>query len=159
VNETLLTIFVVVTAVAVVLQMGLLLALYLRMKQSSARVDALAEQALAILTDVGPKVRQITGDLVEVAGSVRAQFTRLDATISDLVDRTRLQVIRADELVSHALDRVEETSEMVQHSVISPIRQISGLVQAVTAGIETFIRRGKPAREAPRAAQDEELFI
>jgi len=159
VNETWLTIFVVVTAVAVVLQMGILLALYLRMKQSSARVDALAEQAQAILADVGPKVKQIAGDLTEVSAAARKQMGRLDATLSDFVDRTRLQVIRADEMVRRALDKVEETSELVQLNVLSPIRKVAGLAQALTVAIETFTRRGKPARDAARAPEDEELFI
>jgi len=159
VNETWLTIFVVVTAIAVVLQMGILLALYLRMKQSSARVDALAEQAQAILADVGPKVKQIASDLTEVSAAARRQMGKLDATLSDFVDRTRLQVIRADEMVRRALDKVEETSELVQLNVISPIRKVAGLAQALTVAIETFVRRGKPTRDSTRATEDEELFI
>ena len=55
-----------------------------------------------------------------------AEIERLDATVNDIVDRTRLQVIRADELVNRTMDRVEETTEMVHRTVVSPIRQLSG---------------------------------
>ena len=76
----------------------------------------------------------IADNLMETTISVRSQVERMDATVSDAVDRVRLQVIRADELLSRTLDRVEETSDMVHNTVISPVRQFSGLIQGVTAG-------------------------
>jgi len=45
------------------------------------------------------------------------------------VDRTRLQVIRADELLNRTMDRIEETTDVVHRTVVSPVRQLSGLVQ------------------------------
>ena len=41
---------------------------------------------------------------------VRGQLERIDATVSDVLDRTRLQVIRADELLNRTMDRIEETT-------------------------------------------------
>jgi len=79
------------------------------------------------------------------------------------VDRTRLQVIRADDLVTRTLDRVEETSELVQHTVVSPVRQISGIVQGLSVGISAFLSQTRTSRRrrsnAARVTQDEELFI
>jgi hypothetical protein len=71
-----------------------------------------------------------------------------------------LQVIRADELLSRTLDKVEHTTEIVQHTVVSPIRQVSGLVQGVTAGMQYFFgrRQNRRAREGMGVPQDE-LFI
>ncbi|PYX82453.1 MAG: hypothetical protein DMG70_14910, partial [Acidobacteria bacterium] len=85
---------------------------------------------------------------------------RLDATVNDIIDRTRLQVIRADELVNRTLDKVEETTEIVHHTVVSPIRQVAGLVQGLSAGLQYFLgrRRTNRAREAMGVPQDE-LFI
>ena len=51
---------------------------------------------------------------------VRNQLARIDATLTDALDRTRLQVIRADELLNRTMDKVEETSEVVHKTVISP---------------------------------------
>ena len=72
-------------------------------------------------------------------------------------------MIRTDELVTRTLDRVEETSDLVQQGVVSPIRQLAALVQGLSVGFDTLFRRkgGRGAREgaARRAAQDEELFI
>jgi len=80
-----------------------------------------------------------------------------------VVDRARLQIIRADELLSRTLDRVEETSEMVHNTVISPVRQFSGLIQGVTAGIEFLlghrVRRNGGSREGRRPVPQDEMFI
>jgi hypothetical protein len=88
---------------------------------------------------------------------------RLDATVDDVVDRARLQIIRTDELLSRTLDRVEETSEMVQRTVVSPVRQFSGLIQGVTAGIEFLLgnrgRRNGGSRESRRPVPQDEMFI
>ena len=81
-----------------------------------------------------------------------------------MVDRTRLQIIRADEMVSRAMDKVEETGDLVQHSVISPIRRVVGIVEGLTTGLNAFFgmrRRAAGRSAAPRegATQDEEMFI
>jgi len=80
------------------------------------------------------------------------------------VDRARLQIIRTDELLSRTLDRVEETSDMVHNTVVSPVRQFAGLIQGVTAGIEFLLggrrgRRNGGSREARRPVPQDEMFI
>jgi hypothetical protein len=89
---------------------------------------------------------------------VRAQMERLDATVSDAIDRTRLQVIRADELLNRTLDRVESTTDLVHKTVISPVRQVSGLVQGITSGLE-FLIGGKRRRHNGVPAPQDEMFI
>jgi hypothetical protein len=88
---------------------------------------------------------------------VRAQIERLDATVNDAIDRTRLQVIRADELLSRTLDRVESTTDMVHKTVVSPVRQLLGLVQGITSGLD-FLFGGRRKRNGVPVPQDE-MFI
>lgn len=167
-------VFIAVTSAAVLLQAGILAALYLAMRKSSARMEALAvevktkalpalETAQSILTELRPKLTVIADNLTETTHSVRSQVERVDATVSDAVDRARLQVIRTDELLSRTLDRVEETSDMVHQTVVSPVRQFSGLIQGVTAGIEFLLggrgRRNGGSREARRPVPQDEMFI
>ena len=162
-----LTIFIAVTSAAVLIQAGILFAMYLAVRQASARTEALAsevrskvlptvEMAQSILEDLRPKVEGIVNNFNESSVMARNQVARLDATMSDLLDRARLQVIRADELVSKALDRVEETGELVNKTVVSPVRQVSGLLQGLTAGLEFFFSGRRRSRDG--AVQDE-MFI
>jgi len=172
--ENLIPLFIALTGAAVVLQAGILAALYLSVRKTSARMEALAvevkakalpalDMSQALLRDLTPKIQMIVENLTETTHSVRSQVERVDATVSDAVDRTRLQIIRADELLSRTLDRVEETSEMVHRTVVSPVRQVSGPIQGVTAGIEFLIggrgRRNGSSRESRRSVAQDEMFI
>ena len=168
-----LNLFILLTGIAVMLQAGILLAMYLAMRKSSARMEALAlevkskvlpavEQGQAMLTELRPKLQVITDNLEETTTAVRAQVKRVDATVNDVVDRARLQVIRADELLSRTLDRVEQTSDMVHKTVISPVRQLSGLMQGITVGLEFLFGRGRRnggRREERRPVPQDEMFI
>lgn len=164
-----LTIFIAVTAAAVVIQAGILVAMYLAVRQSGARMEALAsevrtkvlptaELAQSMLAEARPKLETIITNLSDSSTILRAQLERLDATVSDVVDRARLQVIRADELVGRTLDRVEQTTDLVHKTVVSPVRQVSGVVQGVMAGLEFFFGGNRRQRESSPVAQDE-MFI
>ncbi len=172
--ENLTTIFIAVTAGAVILQACLLLAMYLAMRKTSTRLESLAEEvktkalptidsAQALLADIRPKLHVIADNLAETTSAVRDQMARVDATVNDVVDRARLQVIRADDLLSRTLDRVEETSEIVHRTVVSPVRQFSGLIQGLTAGIEFLVggrgRRNGRSRDPRRPVPQDEMFI
>jgi methyl-accepting chemotaxis protein len=167
-------VFVALTGFAVLLQAGILAALYLAMRKSSASMEALAvevktkalptlETVQEILTELRPKLTVIADNLTETTHSVRSQVERMDATVNDVVDRARLQIIRGDELLTRTLDRVEETSDIVHNTVVSPVRQFAGLIQGVTAGIEFLLgnrgRRNSGSREARRPVPQDEMFI
>jgi len=172
--DPVLKIFIYATAVAVVLQMFILLVLAISLSKTSAKVEKLASEvhgralpilasAETILNDSRGKIDIVMNNLVSTTGTLKTQMDRLDATVNDIVDRTRLQVIRADDIVTRTLDRVEETSELVQHTVVSPVRQISGIVQGLSVGISAFLSQTRTSRRrrsnAARVTQDEELFI
>jgi hypothetical protein len=170
-NETVLTAFVVVAALAIVIQAGILAGMFFAMKKTSARMEDVAKKvedralpvldsAKMILDDSGPRLKEITANMAEISTRLRGQAERMDATFSDLVDRTHLQVIRVDELVSRTLDKVEETTEMVQTTVVTPVKQMSAIMQGLSAGIGSYLaRRRKAALDQSSAVEDEELFI
>ncbi len=164
-----LPIFVAVTAAAVVIQAGILVALFVTVRKSSSRMEALATEvkgkvmptvdtAQSMLVDMRPRIDTIANNFSETSTVVRGQIERLDATVTDIVDRTRLQVIRADELLNRTMDRIEETSDAVHRTVISPVRQLSGLVQGLSAGLE-FLLGGKRRRGHDVSVPQDEMFI
>ncbi len=166
--ENLLTVFIIVTALAVVIQAGILVGMYMAMRKTSAKVESLAEEmktkilptaelAHSMMTQLRPKIDNIVDNVGASTTVLRTQMERVDATLTDIVDRTRLQVIRADEFVNTTMDRLEETRESVQRTVASPVRHMSGLMHGVTAGVEAFFSR-KRVRNSVSASQDE-MFI
>jgi hypothetical protein len=169
-----LTVFIALTGFGVLLQACVLTAMYFAMRKSGERMEALAtevqnkvmptvEQARAMLVEIQPKLMVITENLEEITQKVRGEIERVDAAVSDTVDRARLQVIRADELLSRTLDRVEQTTELVHKTVVSPVRQISGLMQGITVALEFLLsrrgRRNGGGREERRPVPQDEMFI
>jgi hypothetical protein len=172
--QNLTVLFIAITGIAVVLQAVVLTAMYLAMRQSSTRMESIAsevktkalpalESTHALLTEIRPRLQVIAENLEDATTILRDQVHRVDATVTDIVDRSRLQVIRADELLSRTLDRVEQTSDLVHKTVVSPVRQFSGLLHGITAGIEFLLgnrgRRNGDSRESNRPVPQDEMFI
>ena len=169
-DNTWLMVFIAVTSFAVVLQALILAALYLSVRKSTAKMEALAteikEKALptmetvqSFLVEVRPKIDTITTNVSESSALVKNQLSRIDATLTDALDRTRLQVIRADELLNRTMDKVEETSEFVHKTVVSPLRHVNGFMAALSTGVEVLLgqkrRHGKNGMGVPQ----DEMFI
>jgi hypothetical protein len=165
-NGLLIT-FIALTALAVLLQAGMLAGMYISMRKTSAKVESLAEEvktkvlptaelAHSMMSELRPKIATVVDNVSVSTTMLRTQMERVDATLTDIVDRTRLQVIRADEFVNTTMDKLEETREVVQKTMVSPVRQLSGLIHGLGAGFEAFFgrRRGRSGV----SAQDE-MFI
>ena len=161
------TILLIEIGVALVVQIALLAAVLMAVKSSTKRLESLADEvqkralptldaAQELMTNVKPRIEEIISNAAESSATLKTQIDRLDNTITDIVDRTRLHVIRADNLVGRTMDRVEETTDLVHTTVISPIRHISGIVQGLTAGLFSLLgRQGKSTGNGQR----DEMFI
>lgn len=169
-DDNLLKVFIALTAFAVVIQAGILVALYLAVRKSTTRMEALAtevtakalptlETAHSMLVELRPKIEILAENAAESTTILRVQLGRLDATLSDVLDRARLQVIRADELLNRTMDKVEDTTEIVHKTVVSPLRHVSGLVNAVTTGVETFFGQKRRHPRNGMGVPQDEMFI
>ena len=164
----LLIIFIAVTAAAVLLQAGLLAGMYFALRKTSAKVESLADEvktkvlptaelAHSMMSELRPKVVTVVDNVSVSTTMLRTQMERVDATLTDIVDRTRLQVIRADEFVNSTMDKLEETREVMQRTVVSPVKQLSGLMHGVSAGFEALFSRRR--QRSSVAAPQDEMFI
>lgn len=144
-TESQFTILLIEIGIAVVVQVIVLIAIMLRVQQSTAKMESIAddlhrrtvpilESSNALLATAKPQIETIVSNLTETSEKLKTQ-------VDDIVDRTRLQVVRADELVTRTMNKVEETTDFVQHTVISPVRQLAGVLQAVTIGINVLFGR------------------
>src|SRR5450755_15901 len=169
-DDTLLRVFIAVTTFAVVVQAGILVGLYLAVRKSTAKMEALAtevtskalptmETVQSMLVELRPKFETLATNVSESSTVVRNQLSRIDATLTDVVDRTRLQVIRADELLNRTMDKVEDTSEMLHKTVVSPLRQVNGLMAALSTGVEVFLGQKRRHPKNGSGVPQDEMFI
>jgi uncharacterized protein YoxC len=171
INNTMLA-FVIVAAVAIVLQMVILFAMYRAMRQTSQRLEGIAGRlenqtspllitAQTILDDARPKIAEITSNVAESTAVLRANVAHVGEATSEILERARLQAERLDEFVTHTVDKIETTTEVVQYSVLTPIRRVHAIIQAISAGMGAF-RASRPRRRSDGhvpATEDEEMFI
>lgn len=166
--DNLLIAFIAVTALAVMLQAAVLAGMYVAVRKTGAKVESLAEEvktkvlptaelAHAMMSELRPKIENVVDNVSASTSVLRTQMERIDATLTDIVDRTRLQVIRADEFLNTTMDKLEDTREAVQRTVVSPVRHLAGLMHGMSVGIEAFFSR-KRGRERVGVPQDE-MFI
>jgi len=163
-----ITVFVALTFVAISIQAGVLIALYVSVKKTSAKMESIAtevqsralpvlENANTLLNDLTPQLREITGNLAASSGTLKTQLHRVDSTLTELVDRSRLQIIRVDDLVTRTLDRVEQTTELLETTVVGPVKKMTGIMQALQVGLGAFLNRKR--RQGSANPEDEEMFI
>ena len=171
-NDTLLMVFIGVSALAIVVQAAMMAAMYATTKRTSERLEQLAgeirakalpaaESIQSIIVDNRGRVEDILANLSETASTARSQVVRIDATLNDVLDRARLQIVRADEITTNALDRVEETTEILQHAVVKPVQRLNGVISGVSAGLGMFVAGRRVRKNGPRAGvgQQEDMFI
>lgn len=166
--NTLLIVFIVVTALAVVIQAGILVGMYVAMRKTSGKVELLAEEvrtkviptaqlAQEMIAELRPKLLTVADNVSASTTVLRTQLERLDATLTDIVDRTRLQVIRADEFVNSTMDKLEETREAVERTVVSPVKHLTGIMHGLSVGLEAFL--GHRRERATATVPQDEMFI
>src|SRR6516225_11989472 len=117
-----LTIFIAITSAAVVLQILILAGMFFTVRKLSLHLktvtDEVKTQALPLLegtktlqADVkrivetsAPKLELALDNAAAISTTAHAGIGRVESTVNDLLDRARLQIIRADEMVTHAMD-------------------------------------------------------
>jgi methyl-accepting chemotaxis protein len=161
-----LTVFIAVTAAAVVLQLIILIALFVAMRQTAKKVESIATElhgrALPLIDSVQSAidanrahVDTIIANTADTSKLVKSQLERVDATITDVTARVRARCARADDMVERTMDSVEHAGQTVRRTVDIPVRHINGVLQAVAVAVSTLIGR----RPNGRVVQKEDHFI
>ena len=168
-TETLLTIFVGLTAFALLMQAIVLLVFFLKIRKIIASVQTdvqeLRTAATPIITKsrellerVAPKLDAVTTDLAEMARELRHQGAEVQATVGDILDRVHRQSSRIDSMFTSAVDGVEHASNVVADTVNKPLRQASAIMAAAKAFLNVMTSGRRLSRPA-RIATDQDMFV
>jgi hypothetical protein len=85
----------------------------------------------------------------------------VDRVFTEALERLRIQVIRADQILTGALEVVDEAGTKFRNTLWGPIRQASAVMKGIKVGLDMLRRQqnNKPESDADPVSQDEELFI
>src|SRR5215469_10162988 len=162
--------FIVVAAVAIVLQMVILLGMALQMRTAidkftriatdlQSKIDPILGRTARILEDSESRIASIMGDAAEVTRIARGQAQKIDRVFTEAVERLRIQVIRADQILTGTLEVIEDAGSKFRRSVWVPVQQASALLKGLKAGLDILRHHDRKSPESEAARQDEELFI
>ena len=173
--ESWIPFFVVVTALAIVLQAVILIALFLQMRRTAARVEQtvtdlntklnpLISRVQTLVEDVSPRISGIVADASEITRLARGEAQKVDRILSEALERFRMQLIHVDHILSGAMEAVEDAGSQLRQTVWTPVMKATALLRGVQAGLD-FFRNARQRRsridplEAPVEQQDEGMFI
>jgi hypothetical protein len=159
--EGLLTLFVALTAAAVIAQVGVLVGIYVMSKRLSEQVERFMKETRELLVPIASiteNLRTASANLVEIGLSAREQFRRVEAMVTDTGEALTVQLERFDRVSQNVMERINETAEIVQDSVVRPAREVAAIAKGLTRGFGTFLFR-RSRSTVDQARQDEELFI
>ena len=104
-------------------------------------------------------VASVLGDAAEITRVARSQAQRVDRVLTEAIERLRIQVVRADHILTGTLEVIEEAGSRVRRTVWEPVHQASAVLKGIHAGLEFFRGQRRPRPHPDSEQQDEELFI
>jgi methyl-accepting chemotaxis protein len=159
-----MAVFTGVAAIALVIQMCFLFGMYRSLKALRERATAfmdrwepLADQAQKTMEEVRAQSDQILQKVQSLADQSKSQLDKVDTLLTDVSQSTRLQLERIDRAIADTVDRVHETTEALQKTVLVPVRQVRAVAAALGAIVGSLNAHRRPTVD--RATLDEEMFI
>jgi len=163
--------FSIVAAIALVVQVGILIGLFLQLKRTTesinrmvndlhTRIGPILTRTQILLDDTQPKITALVDDASHVVYLARAQAQKMDKVFTEASDRLRGQLVRADRILSGTLEAVEDAGTHVRRSFLGPVQKASAIVQGIKVGLDFLrARRGQRERVQEGLEQEDELFI
>ena len=170
--ESWMPFFVIVTAVAIVLQAIMLIALFLQLRRTAARVEEtisdlntrlspIISRLQILVDDVSPRISGLVADASELTRLARSQAQKVDRILTETMERLRLQLIHVDQILTGAMEAVEEAGSRMRDTVWGPVVKASAMIRGIQSGLEFFraARGRRQSVEQPSEQQDEGMFI
>jgi len=166
-----LEIFSIVAAMALVVQVVILTALFFQLRRTTenmnrlvgelhSRVGPILTRVQILLDDTQPKISSMVNDASHIVYLARGQAQKIDRVFTDAADRLRGQLVRADRILAGTLEALEDAGAKFSHSFWRPVQKASALVQGIKVGLDLLrSRRRRRGSDDPREQQEEELFI
>ena len=164
--------FSIVAAIALIVQVVILTALFFELRRTTNKVNQLSSDLQSrvgpiltrvqiLLDDTQPKISAMVNDASHIVYLARGQAQKVDRVFTEAADRLRGQLVHADRILTGTLETVEEAGSQFKHSFWRPVQKASALVQGIKVGLDLLrSRRGRRSRsDESRESQEEELFI
>ena len=163
-----LEVFSIVAAIALVVQVVILGALFFELRKTTEKVNKvvsdlhtragpLLTRVQILLDETQPRITDLVADASHVVYLARGQAQKMDRVLTEASDRLRGQLIHADRILAGALEAVEEAGTKVRQGFWGPMRKASAVVTGIRVGLDLL--RSRRAERRTDEQHEEELFI
>lgn len=174
-QQTLLTIFVMLAAVAMLIQAAMLVGLFVVARTLQKKVTPLLGPTQNILETSKRMIGKVEGRVDRIGASVenhidkigssssaildttKQQLVKVDGLLNDATNRAKSQMDRAEMVLDDTITRVHQTVSTVQSGVLRPVREVHGLFAGVRGALSYLRKSGRATVD--HATSDEEMFI
>ena len=160
----LLTIFVAVSAVALLIQACMLIGLLVVTRRLQEKVMPLIPEIQGIIGTTKRTLERVEKHIEHIGTTSSAildvtkqQLARVDELLGDATTRAKVQMERAEMVLDDTMTRVQETVSYVQSGVLRPAREVHGILAGIRAALAQLGRSGRSTVD--HATSDEEMFI
>jgi len=137
--EILLTVAIVLTALAIIVQAGVLVSMYLMSRRLANKADVLmteSQRLMAPMETITSNLKTVSNDLAESGKIAREQVVHVQQFVAETQQNIREQLLEVRGMV---LDTVDEARTVVMR----PVREYSAIASAIAEGVRTFFRGRK----------------
>ncbi len=159
-----LIVFVAVAAFALVIQMGAMLALFLIARKLQNQLMGVWPELQSIIgatrrttESVERHVEKIGNTSTAILDTTKQQVGKIDELLTDATVRAKVQLERAEMVLDDTMGRAQNTVSIVQRTVLRPIREINGVLTGIRTSIAHLGKGGRPTVD--HVTSDEEMFI
>jgi low affinity Fe/Cu permease len=160
----LLIIFVALAAIAMFIQAVMLIGMFLVARKLQEKILPIIPEVEKVIGVVRRTVESIEKHVEKIgvtSGAIldvtKQQLVKVDELLSDASTRAKVQMERAEMVLDDTMTRVQETVSVVQRGVIRPVREIQGVLSGFRSALAYLGRGRRPTVD--HATSDEEMFI
>jgi hypothetical protein len=157
--DQLLTFFVALTALAVLAQACVLVSIYLMSKRLSNQIERFMSETREMMVPVKAITENLqvaSTNIMEIGVSAREQFRRVEGMVTDTNEVLHTQLNRLEELTTDVTGRINSTADLVQNTVLRPVREAAAVAKGLGRGFDYLFRRNRQSSKSRN--QDGERF-
>ena len=159
-----MTAFVIIAAIALCIQAGMLAAMYkaTRSMQQSIqplvpKVESLIDTTKTTVEQSRQQIADITSRTNDILDSTKRQLAMVEEVVSDASARAKVQLERMEMVLDDTVSRVHETVAVFHGGIMRPLREVTGIAVGLRAALAFLARGNRPSVD--RVTTDEEMFI
>jgi hypothetical protein len=166
-NDTLLlliTIFVALAALAMLIQACMLVGIFVVVRRLQQKILPMVPEIQSVIGVTRraierseKQIERIGATSAAILDSTKEQLAKIDELLTEFNQRARVQMDRAELVLDDSMNRLQQTVKIMQSGVVRPVREVYGVVAGLRATLAHLGRSRRPTVD--HVTSDEEMFI